>query len=109
MRPLRLEIQGFTSFRVAQAVDFSGLDLFVITGPTGAGKTSVLDAVALALYGEVPRTGKKNAADLVTHGDTRARVLLEFQADGQTYRVARQLPRNGAQKATLERQVGGDW
>jgi exonuclease SbcC len=104
-----LEIQGLTSFRDPQAIDFSSLNLFVIIGPTGSGKTSILDAVALALYGEVPRTGKKNAAELVTHGDSRARVLLEFQADGKAYRVARQLPRSGAQRATLERLAGDDW
>jgi exonuclease SbcC len=109
MRPLRLEIHGLTSFRAQQAIDFSDLDLFVITGPTGSGKTSILDAIALALYGEIPRTGKRNAAELVTHGDTRARVLLEFQADGKTYRVARQLPRTGGQRATLERLAGDDW
>jgi exonuclease SbcC len=108
MRPLRLEIQGLTSFRAPQVIDLSGLDLFVITGPTGSGKTSILDAIALALYGEIPRTGKKNAAELVTHGESRARVLLEFQANSETYRVARQLPRNGAQRATLERRLASD-
>src|SRR5690349_13941037 len=109
MRPLRLEIEGLTSFRQRQEIDFADFDLFVITGPTGAGKTTILDAITLALYGEIPRTGKKNAADLVTHGDTRARVMLEFRADGKTYRVSRVLPRNGAQKATLERRDGDDW
>jgi exonuclease SbcC len=109
MRPLRLEIQGLTSYRELQKVDFCGLELFVIVGPTGAGKSTVLDAIALALYGEVPRTGKKNAAELVNHGETRAKALFEFQADGKTYRIARQLPRSGAQKAALERLNGGDW
>src|SRR5262245_9400820 len=109
MRPLRLQIEGLTSFRERQEIDFAGLDLFVITGPTGAGKTTILDAITLALYGEIPRTGKRNAADLVTHGDTRARVMFEFRADDKTYRVSRVLPRNGAQKATLERLDGDDW
>jgi DNA repair protein SbcC/Rad50 len=109
MRPLRLQIEGLTSFRERQEIDFAGFDLFVITGPTGAGKTTILDAVTLALYGEIPRTGKKNAADLITHGDTRARVMFEFRADGKIYRVSRILPRNGAQKATLERREGDDW
>jgi DNA repair protein SbcC/Rad50 len=109
MRPLRLQIEGLTSFRERQEIDFAGFDLFVITGPTGAGKTTILDAVTLALYGEIPRTGKKNAADLITHGDTRARVMFEFRADGKVYRVSRILPRNGAQKATLERREEDDW
>jgi DNA repair protein SbcC/Rad50 len=109
MRPIRLEIEGLTSFRERQEIDFDGLDLFAITGPTGAGKTTILDAMTLALYGEVPRTGKRNTAELITHGDTRARVWFEFRADGKTYRVARVLPRNGAQRATLERRDGDDW
>src|SRR5262245_48543019 len=109
MRPLRLEIEGLTSFRERQEIDFEGFELFAITGPTGAGKTTILDAMTLALYGEVPRTGKKNTAELVTHGDTRARVQFDFRADGKTYRVARVLPRNAAQKATLERREGDDW
>ena len=40
MRPRRLEIEGFTSFKEALVLDFEGLDLFAITGPTGAGKSS---------------------------------------------------------------------
>jgi DNA repair protein SbcC/Rad50 len=47
MRPLRLQIEGLTSFRERQEIDFAGFDLFVITGPTGAGKTTILDAVTL--------------------------------------------------------------
>ena len=57
MRPLRLEVGGFTSFAEKQVVDFSGLDLFAITGPTGAGKSSLIDALVFALYGQVPRVG----------------------------------------------------
>ena len=39
MRPVRLELKGFTSFRDDQAIDFDGLDLFAIAGPTGSGKS----------------------------------------------------------------------
>jgi exonuclease SbcC len=48
MRPLRLEIEGLASFRQRQEINFAGLSLFVITGPTGAGKTTILDAITLA-------------------------------------------------------------
>ena len=37
MRPLRLELKGFTSFREAQELDFSDLDVFAVAGPTGSG------------------------------------------------------------------------
>src|SRR4051794_30887345 len=109
VRPLRLEVQGFTAFHTLQKVDFTKLDLFVITGPTGAGKTSLLDAMALALYGAVPRIGTQGLNELVSHGEAEARVLLEFGVGGDTYRVARRLPRKGSQSAKFERLVAERW
>jgi exonuclease SbcC len=109
MKPLRLEIEGLTSFRTRQEIDFSELGVFVITGPTGSGKTSILDAISFALYGQVPRTGGKGTNQLVSHGETSARILLDFEANGEIYRVVRRLPRKGAQKAMLERRVGANW
>jgi exonuclease SbcC len=108
MRPLRLEIEGLTAFRAKQEVDFTQLDLFVVTGPTGAGKSTILDALVFALYGAIPRM-TTNPSALVTHGSTMAKVTLEFAADGETYQVTRRLPKKGAQKATLHRRVGDDW
>jgi exonuclease SbcC len=108
MRPLRLTIEGLTAFRKEQVIDFTDLDLFVVTGPTGAGKSTILDAMVLALYGAIPRMTTGPSA-LVTHGETMARVKLEFSADGETYLVARRLPKRAAQSATLERRDGDDW
>jgi exonuclease SbcC len=109
VRPRRLELHGFTAFRDRQEIDFTDLDLFVITGPTGAGKTSLLDAVALALYGQVPRMGKQGLGQLVSHGKAEARILLEFAVGGDSYRVARRLPRSGAQQGRFERWSGEQW
>ena len=57
MRPQRLEIEGIHSFRTRQTVDFAALSaggLFGIFGDTGSGKSTVLDCIILALYGETP-------------------------------------------------------
>jgi exonuclease SbcC len=51
VRPLTLVLEGLTSFREPQEIDFSEFDLFVITGPPGACKSSILDAITFALYG----------------------------------------------------------
>lgn len=109
MRPLRIEIQGFTAFRDHQEVGLEDLDLFVITGQTGAGKTSLLDAMIFALYGRVPRASSHGMRELVTLGEAEARVKLEFALDGGRYRVSRRLPREGSQSATIEIFDGDDW
>ncbi len=107
MRPLRLELRGFTSFRDTAVVDFEDRRLFAITGPTGAGKSSLLDAITWALYGEAPRVGRATR-QLITHGARSMAVLFEFSARGQRYRVSRQAP--GSIGTRLERQrVDGEW
>jgi DNA repair protein SbcC/Rad50 len=111
VRPLSLTIEGFTAFRDRQSIDFEPLDLFVITGPTGAGKTSILDAMVFALYGQVPRLGGKHGTtDLVSLGAAQARIELEFTiTDKGRFRVARRLNRKSPQSATLERLDGDAW
>ncbi|HKA85339.1 MAG TPA: AAA family ATPase, partial [Acidimicrobiales bacterium] len=61
MRPQRLEVEGFTAFRGPTVVDFTGADLFALVGPTGAGKSSIIDALTFALYGSVPRLDDRRA------------------------------------------------
>jgi len=109
MRPLGIEVQGFTAFRDLQKIDLRELGLFVITGPTGSGKSSFLDAMIFALYGRVPRAGKHGMKDLISQGLVEARVQLEFSVEGQAYRIARRLSRTQPQSATLERADGEDW
>ena len=109
MRPLKLEVQGFTAFRDLQSIILEDLDLFVITGPTGAGKSSLLDAMVFALFGKVPRMGSQGLSDLISHGIAEARISLDFSIDGTLYRVARRLPRRGATSATFEKSDGTGW
>ena len=107
MRPLRLELRGFTVFREPAVLDFEGRRLFAITGPTGSGKSSLLDAMTWALYGEVPRVGRATR-QLVTHGARSMAARLDFSVRGQRYRVSRQAP--GAIGTRLEREAAdGAW
>ncbi len=115
MRPLRLEVEGFTSFRERTAVSFEDTDLFVLTGATGAGKSSLIDAMVFALYGSVPRyDDRRLVAPVISQGREQARVRLEFEARGRRYtavRVVRRTHSDGAstREARLEEvREGGD-
>jgi DNA repair protein SbcC/Rad50 len=109
MRPLKLEVEGFTSFREKLALDLSGLDLFAITGATGAGKSSLIDALVFALYGQVPRVGKEYR-QLISHQAERLSVLLEFEVGGRGYRIARSArANNGPVQVRLEHRNGKGW
>ncbi|MEI2577719.1 SMC family ATPase [Scytonema sp. PRP1] len=106
MRSLELSLENFTSFRSRQNLDFSNLDLFAITGPTGAGKTSLLDAITFALYGHVARFGKDaKASELVSQGKENLKVSFRFSVRGVEYRVSRTWRKRGKtdeSKALLE-------
>ncbi len=109
MRPRRLEIEGFTSFKEKVALDLSGLDLFAITGPTGAGKSSLIDALVFALYGQVPRVSKEYR-QLISHGAERVAVHLEFEVGEKTYRIVRTARASGGNPQTrLESRNGKGW
>ncbi|MGV9887815.1 AAA family ATPase [Streptomyces sp. NPDC003395] len=96
MRLHRLDITAFGPFGGEQSVDFDALSaagLFLLHGPTGAGKTSVLDAVCYALYGAVPgaRQGMTLRSD---HADprTRTQVTLDLTVAGRRLEITRQPP-----------------
>ncbi|WP_346959202.1 SMC family ATPase [uncultured Arthrobacter sp.] len=94
MRIHRLEISAFGPFAGTEQIDFDRLSahgLFLLNGATGAGKTSVLDAICFALYGSVPgarQEGKRLRSD---HADPAAepRVTCEFSAQGRHFEVSR--------------------
>ena len=94
MRVHRLEIEGFGPFRGAQVIDFDGFaddGIFLITGKTGAGKSSILDAICFALYESVPRYeggGRRVRSDHAREGEP-SRVALEFSTTAGRYRVER--------------------
>jgi exonuclease SbcC len=99
MRLHRLDITAFGPFGGAQSVDFDDLSaagLFLLHGPTGAGKTSVLDAVCYALYGAVPGA-RQNGQGATLRSDhaasaTRTEVRLELTVAGRRLEITRQPP-----------------
>ncbi|WP_457974417.1 AAA family ATPase [Arthrobacter sp. D1-17] len=126
MRIHRLEICAFGPFAGTEKIDFDRLSahgLFLLNGATGAGKTSVLDAICYALYGSVPgarQDGKRLRSDHAAPG-AEPSVTCEFSARGRRFEVSR-FPawdkpsargRNGftTQKARtfLRERVGGEW
>ena len=68
MRPIRLEMCAFGPFAGSEVLEFAELGqnpLFLINGPTGAGKTSILDAICYALYGETT-SNERDAAQMLS-------------------------------------------
>jgi len=108
VRPVRLAVEGFTVFRDPVVVDFTGADLFALVGATGAGKTSIIDALTFALYGSVPRLDDKRAvAPVISQNLTEAKVRLDFTVGGDAYSAVRvvRATKTGAttKEARLER------
>jgi exonuclease SbcC len=109
MRPVRLELKGFTAYREAEVLDFEDFDLFAITGPTGSGKSSLLDAMTYALFGKTPRVGNR-ASLLIAQGQPRLSVMFDFDVDGGRYRIHRSAGlRAASAQVRLERLVEDRW
>ncbi len=95
MRPLALTLAGFRSHRDQADFVFEGRSLIAIVGPTGSGKSSILDGICFALYGRTPREQRATKRLICSRSD-RAVVALRFQVDGYDHEVRRVLPRQGA-------------
>ena len=94
MRLHHLQVVGFDPFADPVSVDFDTLSdagLFLLSGPTGAGKSSVLDAVCFALYGDVPgdRAAAKRLRTDHAADDVAPRVVLEATLSGRRFRIDR--------------------
>lgn len=94
MKPVKLIISAFGPYADKTEIDFTklgGKGLYLITGDTGAGKTTIFDAICYALYGEA--SGKDRKANMLRSkyaaDDVKTFVRLEFTSNGKTYTVER--------------------
>ena len=107
MRPLELTVEGFRSYRGPVTFDWRGRRLVGIVGPIGSGKSSVLDAVAFALYGKTPGVGSATKS-LIHQLCDEAHVALTFQVDGDVWKAVRAPKRRGQSGHQLMRLASDD-
>ncbi len=103
MRPRRLVMDGFLAYRQRTEVDFTDADLFVLSGPTGAGKSSVIDGMIFALYGTIPRLDdRRSVAPVISAQADRAKVAFEFTVGEEEFTAARLVERTKSGATTSE-------
>lgn len=92
MKPIRLDFEAFGAFPGRESIDFAALaprGLFLVSGATGTGKTTIFDALCWALYGEMPtKDGAEVRSDHVAD-EVRTQVTFVFEVGGERYRVTR--------------------
>ncbi len=98
MIPLHLSLSGFLSYRDRAELDFTGFELACIAGANGAGKSSLLDAITWALFGQA----RKRDDLLINAQSSVAEVSLTFAYEGNIYRVQRTLPQGKTTQLELQ-------
>lgn len=97
MKPIKIKITAFGPYKNEEVIDFNELNehkLFVISGKTGAGKTSIFDAISFALYGDASGEDRSDSRSLRSDfatDDLHTAVEFEFELKMRVYRVLRQL------------------
>ena len=94
MKPVKLTIQAFGPFAGREEIDFSllgGNPLFLINGPTGAGKSTILDAICFALYGQTTGAEREAAEMRCDRADPKilSEVTLQFELNDKRYEIIR--------------------
>jgi len=102
MIPIRLKLSGFLSYRDPVELDFTSFELACISGANGAGKSSLLDAITWALFGQA----RKRDEALIHTAAATAEVTFTFAYEENVYRVQRILPRGKG--SLLEFQIAGN-
>ncbi len=91
MRPIKLVFEGFMSYRTRHEIDFTDLNLFVITGQTGSGKSTIIDAMTYALFGRIPRFGTSPSIkdDITSQGLSNFYIEFTFSVSNSFYHIIR--------------------
>lgn len=116
MKPITLKMTAFGPYKDTETIEFSKLHehgIFVVSGPTGAGKTTIFDAITFALYGAGSGQDRENSmilrSDFAEESDLTA-VELEFLVNGETYKIARSFNYQGAKKKQeILKKENGAW
>ena len=111
MKPVKLKLTAFGPYRDSEEINFEDLQgnrLFVISGSTGSGKTSIFDGICFALYGSASgsdRSEPKNLRSDFAKDTVHTSAELTFEVHGKTYRILRQMShvKKGNKSATGER------
>src|SRR5947199_10767994 len=106
MRPVILDMNGFAAFRAPARVDFTDASFFALVGPTGSGKSTVIDAMTFALYGSVPRWDNKATVALAlpptaNRGTVRLVFDLHTPEGVERYQAVRDLRRAASGAVTV--------
>ena len=97
MKLLSLRLQGFMPYRDAQFLDFRDKSIFALVGPTGAGKSALLDAITFAFFGKTPRWADgRPGKELISQGEKKLTVQVEFQIKDAVYQISRVVKRGGS-------------
>lgn len=102
MRPLELTLEGFKSYRKAQTFNFDSRTLFGIVGPTGSGKSSILEGLIFGLYGKTPSV-ESGTKKLINSQEEQARVQLVFETENVAWEVIRLIRQKGTSQTVLRR------
>lgn len=97
VRPIKLEIEGFQSFKERQIIDFEKLcecGIFGIFGETGSGKSTILDAIILALYGEIPKEKELSPTDeglknFLNNSSDKMEIYFKFALGSDIFEINR--------------------
>ena len=91
MRPRLLTMRGFRSHVEETSFDFDDRSFIAIVGPTGAGKSTILDGISYALYAKTPRE-KHSSRNLISTRAKKAAITFRFAIGGDTYEINRSIP-----------------